>query len=241
MRALPPAATRAWLLGAIVAVALGAGTLQAGAQDTSGGGPDDVRVIDTSGVRLEPCEPVDVSGRFVSGGCSGTYYSSEMTISVRTAFGELPFGECSLTARVHVATDGRIWFDRLRIGGASPCNDVWPCGLADAVGRDGTLPRPTPLERARPWTGRVWRMEAEDLYTARVDMCVDTCAGRYAGAVEIEMDREDRDWILRAKRSGVGTTGFQLDGEWTIEQDAADLDGRFYVYQASEVPESVDD
>ena len=178
------------------------------------GGPG-FEVMDTGGATPAPCGAVDTSGPFIRGGCSSQAHEFTTRLFIRTAFGAIPFGRCTINWNMHVDRTGRVWIDKVRIGGGSPCNDIRAC-IPDAV--SGRIAKPTddwPLSRAFPWRGRI--NDDDDGFAVRVDVCLDTCVGRYAGELDFGLGGGEGDWALKAVAAGVGDQSLQIDGEWDLD------------------------
>lgn len=164
------------------------------------------------------CPPVDTAGRFVAGGCRAEASSLFVDMTMRTAVGVLPFAnDCGFSFALHVDRDGGTWIDDIRIGGGvgNPCNDVRPCAPA---ARTAQLKTPMDYQDPAdftPWRGRLLERGAGRLVN-RVQLCVDTCAGRWDGTIDLGVEREDGEWRIVADRAAVGNVGLALDGEWSL-------------------------
>lgn len=218
-------ATIALLLSAAIVVG-SAGVREEGARSSTVA-PAPVEVLDTSGPGRAPCGPVDTSGPFVAGGCPARANSLRVGLEIRTAFGALPFGECGVDFDLTFSRDGRIWFDDLRIGGPAPCSDVWPCTTArvlTAIGRrEGRRLKPPPRRSTPPWQGRL-EVARDGGFDGSVRLCIDTCAGRYAGEVGFRLVMGDAGWIIRLRSAGAGTSGLEVSGDLDLLAPPTDFD-----------------
>lgn len=180
-------------------------------------------VLTTSGAAPRPCPSVHERSGFVAGGCRATGYAFQAGLTIRTAFGAMPFGQCVISFDFVLDRGGRIRMDRLRIGGGSPCNDAVPCAPASVLRplRPGDS---VPLAARTPWKGRIVTA-AENRYGGYVDLCIDTCAGQYRGRTRVALVRGGDAWSLRASAAGVGVTALELDGNWTLRDAAFDIEG----------------
>jgi hypothetical protein len=170
---------------------------------------DGVRVERTGG---GPCPPVAAPRKgLVRGGCSAkgsaSFFDSKM--SVRTMFGSMPFGDCGMDGRFTLAADGRLWVDRVVLGGPPPCADVRPCAPREALAKRKGGVGPAPPELVPAWRGRV-SPDTSAGARVRLAVCIETCLGRYAGTVEGRLSPTAGGSRMTI-RSGVGTTGWRLD------------------------------
>ncbi len=169
------------------------------------------------GSPLTGCGAVDTSGRFVRGGCSAAAYTYRSNVTVRTAFGSIPFGACTIAFDVSIDGQGRMWLDNLRIGGLSPCNDMRPCAPPEVLAKMDDPYDAIPLDKAPPWTGKL-RAAGDGNFTSAIEVCVDTCIGRYEGKVNVSLvDIAGPSWRMVMKNAGIGETGFAIDGKWEVE------------------------
>jgi hypothetical protein len=176
----------------------------------------DVRVFDSSADDAAPCPPVDESGPLVRGGCRSRGYEYDTSFSVRTPFGAMRFGDCTIAFELTVARDGRIWLDRITIGGASPCNDVRPCApKADLAALKDPYDM-FPPSHGFPWRGRIVAGSG-DRYDGWIDACLVSCLGRFRGRMPIDLVRELGEWAIRARASGLGTDGMSLTADWQLD------------------------
>ena len=122
-------------------------------------------------------------------------------LTIGTAFGRFEFGECQLSYRLLVDENGRAWTNSVELSGAgnvnNGCADVQPCEL-----EQGSV---------LPWRGRVSATQA-GRFVHRMDVCLDTCIGFYAGTLSMTLARDERGWRAVASHAGVGASGLTLDG-----------------------------
>ncbi len=174
-----------------------------------------VKVVDVTGSKVAACGEVDTAGPFVTGGCVVTAHDFTTDVSVRTPLGEMPFGTCSFTFDLHVAGDGEIWVERIGIGGASPCNDLQPCAPAKVLARQDSPTDRTPPAQVTPWRGQL-EAGANGRPVAAIDMCFDSCLGRYRGPTRLTLTQDGGDQALAARKAGVGVTGLALTADYAL-------------------------
>ncbi len=159
----------------------------------------------------QPCPRVErVGGGQVKGGCIVRVIQDPIVyMSVLSMVGVAPFAPCGFRFEMRVDARGRFAIDDARITGISPCNDVRPC-----FGES--------YEDTVPWRGRLERGDGGSL-VARIGMCLDTCMGRFSGPVELGLKRQAEGWRMTADRATVGTSGWELDGEWKVDAHGVDF------------------
>lgn len=186
---------------------------------TAGQAPEarGVRVLDTGGSKPVPCPPVDAKAEpYVKGGCRANAYDFSMVLSVRTLFGAVHFGDCTTSFATTIAADGRFWLDDLKIGGASPCNDVWACASPAVIAMRKKRTDAPPRGKVPPWRGRL-KTADDGSFRGSLGFCIDTCLGRYEGAVDVRLvELGDGDRKLVASSEGVGTGSLEVDAEWDM-------------------------
>lgn len=208
---------------AAIALSLAAAALVDRPSTSADAAVQGVRVLDTSGSTPMPCKAVDVaSGPFVTGGCPAGAYDFSVALSIRTVFGAMEFGECTTNFDVTLAADGRLWLDRLLIGGTPPCNDAWPCSPPSVIALRKKQSDSPPRDKVPPWRGRLVSGD-EDSFDGSVRFCIDTCVGRYGGDIDIRLVRHDGGWQMRASSAGVGAGSLEVDADWDLD-DPADFD-----------------
>lgn len=195
-----------------------------------------ITAYDTHADEKARCPEVVTTGRYITGGCRATGTSGQVNLRTRTVFGALPFAyDCSVTFDLTLAADGRAWLDRLLIGGGGGgvCNDVRPCepNALTKSPDDKRYARKASVATADsptdfvPWHGQIRRAGA-GRYVGRFSVCVDTCAGRYDGALELTLLRERTGWLVRADDAPVGATGLTFTGQWPLTSAQFDLESR---------------
>lgn len=160
-----------------------------------------VAVADGTG---SPCFPLfDDDYPDVSGGCA-LGAAGRVTLTIGTAFGHFEFGRCELSYRVLIDDSGRSWTDSVDLSGPdnvnNGCTDVDACENADG----------DPL----PWRGRV-SATPDGRVVHRMNACLDTCIGFYAGPLTIGISK-DRGWRALAERAAVGDSGLRFDGRLAL-------------------------
>jgi hypothetical protein len=125
------------------------------------------------------------------------------------------FGDCTVGFDLSIRADGHAIADRVTIGGRSPCNDIRPC-VPDALLRRRPYPGlGFPLTAALPWPGRL-APSSGNRFRGWIDACFDTCIGRYAGRLPVDLKRVGGEWALIARKAGVGDGVLQIDVQWEM-------------------------
>lgn len=158
-----------------------------------------------------PCLPLFAEDYpLIVGGCELSALAPRIRLTIGTAFGHFEFGECELKYRVMVDESGRAWTNAVEFNGAgninNGCADVQPCELEKGL--------------ALPWRGRVSATPA-GRFVHRMNVCLDTCIGFYAGTLSMTLERGERGWRAVATNEGVGNSGLRLDG--TVDLDTYGL------------------
>jgi hypothetical protein len=126
-----------------------------------------------------------------------------------TMFGDAPFATCDLSFRMRVTPSGDVTIDRIGVRNIpnrdSPCNDIRACWER----RDVDLGRVSPTV---PWKGTL--RDPDGKPSAHLELCFDTCAGRFEGRVSFDVRRDRRGWRMQTTDDALGTTGLELSGEW---------------------------
>lgn len=137
----------------------------------------------------------------VVGGCVFEA-SGEAELLVVSAVAEFVFSDCEVSFTMRVDSRGGLVVNDVAMRGVPPCNDANACFDADGV--------------VKPWGGRLVATAAGAL-VARVDMCLDTCIGRFAGpfTARLRRDRGGRWWLDSPGRP-VGMSGWRFDGGWLL-------------------------
>ncbi len=161
--------------------------------------------------RARPCPDVAMDAEdypIVSGGCVLELSPSEVSMSVWSPFGVIPYGDCELSFDLHLDSSGRAWVADFLVGGRQPCVDTVPCV---ATGH-----------RTIPWAASI--EPAGDGLRLRVDdVCLDTCMGRFEGRWDIAMSAAPRGWRLRFD-SMLGTSGWRTVGTVASHDDPIDIE-----------------
>lgn len=159
-----------------------------------------VAVADGAGSRCFPIFEDDYPE--VVGGCELYALAPQMELAVETPFGRARLGACELTYHVMVDGGGRSWTDTVALGGADGAGNG--CWDARGCGTSGPL----------PWRGRV-AATADGRFIHRMDACLSTRLGFYAGPLTVELSEESDGWRAMAPDATVGASGLRLEG--TIE------------------------
>jgi hypothetical protein len=158
------------------------------------------------------CTSISLKDLEAHGGCKLTASSKRITFAVLTALGDNALARCEVMFSLFISGDGRLAVDDLAIGARNPfldgaCGDILPCR------RDTQLLTP---EQKVPWGGRLVTGKNGSV-VAHIDACFDTCVGRMKGRTELPLSRSARGALrLRAARSPVGLSGFEMDGTWEL-------------------------
>lgn len=178
-----------------------------------------VAVFERRGAGAPSCGRVTNDGRFVAGRCGGTAYAFDSMLRVRTPLGSFDFGSCITNIDFTIGGDGRIWMDKIGVGGRSPCFDVRPCAPPEVLAKLEKPADGVPLAKAYPWKGRVTGTSS-DRFDGHLDVCFDTCIGRYEGRIPIDLEHVDGKWHMRARDAGIGKSGLEIDVDWAIDSSA---------------------
>ncbi|MEX1141498.1 MAG: hypothetical protein WEB79_04220 [Thermoleophilaceae bacterium] len=165
-----------------------------------------VSVADTGGGKARPCpavRPGAKPGTF-AGGCMATAAGSGVLLTVNTLAGRMLFARCDVTYTMRVDRHGRTALVGLRFSGDPVCADARTCFEGARV----STPR-----------GRI-AAAAEGRLLHVVELCLDTCIGRFAGEMRTALTPDGAGWREEARHSLVGTSGWEIDGSWRLEGDA---------------------
>jgi hypothetical protein len=170
---------------------------------------DAVTVQDlTRGSKPAPCAELSTkSYPLIEGGCV-LYGVSAIDITVRTMFGPLRFGRCQIAINLLVGPTGATWLQGFSSDSAGACGDMLPCREKASAEKIG-------LANKLPWKGQIVR--GPDGFKSELDVCLDTCMGRFEGRTAFDLLRERGDWTMRAKDSVAGVSGLELDGQWDFD------------------------
>jgi len=168
-----------------------------------------VRAADEAGRPLCPDTALDERG-LVVGGCEMELATDQIDLSVWGPFGVLPYGDCDVFLRLLVDGSGRAWVTDLEVDGWNPCPDTVACR-----GRD--------MENV-PWAATIEPDDAGRALLRIVNVCLDTCIGRFRGDWDMEMTPTIRGWRLRFV-SMIGDSGFKADGSLTSRGNSIAIAG----------------
>lgn len=200
-------------LGALTVI-LGLALLTPGSLESatdSGAAPSETAVIarDGSGSEAKPCPPVRrPEPDLVEGGCVLRVDTRGVAIAINSVVGKLSLSSCLLKYVMRVDASGRTVLHEMVIDGPSPCNDVRPC-YDD--------------EYLYPLDGRIVLAGDGELINV-VDMCLDTCLGRFEGPLELLLRGGGTEWRAKADRALVGVSGWEFDGSWALRTDGLDVE-----------------
>lgn len=205
---------RAIIATAIAALASAALAGPAAAQDGA------VSAWDLTGPKPVACtEPSADSYPLIRGGCN-VYGTAPIDITVRTMFGPLHFGRCQVSVNALIGPTGRAWLQSFAPDGAGACGDMLAC-------REKATPEKIAFANKLPWRGEVLQRAGRP--GMELDLCVDTCMGKFEGKVAFDLVDERGDLTLRARDSVAGSSGLELDGEWDLNASIIGDDSRSYV------------
>lgn len=208
----------AWAIVALTAAAALASPTAA--QDGPAAAQDGaIAVQDLTRGEPAPCSELSTASYpLVAGGCI-LYAVEEIDITVRTMFGPMRFGRCRIAINLLVGPSGRTWLQGFDSESAGACGDLLPC-------REKSTPEEIIGANKLPWKGRIVRGSAG--VGTELDVCLDTCLGRFEGRTAFDLLDERGDWTLRAKNSTVGVSGLELDGRWDLDVAIVGEDTRAY-------------
>lgn len=155
----------------------------------------------------------------IEGGCL-LYAVGDIDITVQTMFGPLRFGRCHIGINLLVDAKGAAWLHGFSSDSKGACGDLLPCrekASAEEILQADKL----------PWKGRIVRNG--DGFQSELDLCLDTCMGRFEGRTVFDLLEERGDWTMRAKDSVAGVSGLELDGDWDFDAALAGEQSRAYI------------
>ncbi|HYI99587.1 MAG TPA: hypothetical protein VEX36_07935 [Thermoleophilaceae bacterium] len=186
-------------------VALGAAAWVAGpapAQDAQ------IAALDlTRGKPVRCAELSTKSYPLIQGGCV-LYASGKIDITVRTMFGPVRFGRCNIAINLLVGPTGSTWLQGFTSDSAGACGDMLPC-------REKASAKNIALADKLPWKGKIVQGPAGP--QSELDLCLDTCMGRFEGRTTFDLVEQRGDRVMRATDSVAGVSGLELDGEWDFD------------------------
>lgn len=176
---------------------------------------DDLAVWDLTGGKRFECPPVtriDTEGdAAVDGGCAFGVTSKAAPLIVSTLFGDQRLATCRGLFRFHVLPPRQVVFDHVLFGGPGACRSTSRC----RHGETGLT---------YPWQGeRLARPDGES--AIRVDLCVNTPAGRIRGLQMLELEDRGGDARLRPYDHPAGASSVRLLGSWDVRPDRLRLGG----------------
>jgi hypothetical protein len=170
----------------------------------------DVTVWDSSKSAAAKCPEIDDSNpRKAKGGCvARAKTGSPIQVLVRSMVGDLVFGKCVYPHALRIDAAGRTALDIGKVDGPRPCNDIRPCWSKE----------PTPFDNQPflTWNGQL-RTDANGVLHNDVDVCLETCMGRFTGTVDMRMERTADRARATISNELLGMTGMELDGYWNVE------------------------
>jgi hypothetical protein len=155
------------------------------------------------------CDPLDISGGDVTGGCPLTA-SGSVRMFVINIFGDRLYADCRLIYTIYARSNNQVLLTSasvLRGSGrmSGTCGDIQTC--PNGHGRNGG-----------PWTGRLTPDSNRGVELKLSTMCFDTCLGRFEGPIRFSLFETDMGRLrLRAARSPLGTSGLTITGNWSLE------------------------
>jgi hypothetical protein len=140
----------------------------------------------------------------LAGGCAFEA-RGKMDIRLLTAVSDLPVSSCLVLFTMRIDGRGEVGVDELEAQGPTPCNDIRPC-----LRPNGFPP---------PMRGRL--LTADDGGARlELDMCLDTCLGRFAAPFETSVEPAARGhWKLVPddRRVTLGDSGWRFEGDgWEL-------------------------
>jgi hypothetical protein len=170
----------------------------------------EVRAWDLTRAGGKPARCAELSTEsypLIGGGCV-LYAVSGIDITVRTMFGPMRFGRCRIAINLLVGPTGRTWLQGFDSDSGGACGDMLPC-------REKASAEKIFQADKFPWKGRI--VQGADGLQSELDLCLDTCMGRFEGKTVFDLLEERGDWTMRARDSVAGVSGLELDGEWDFD------------------------
>lgn len=180
-----------------------------------------VRVQHRSGSNaVSPCPPLEKlppphdpdwspwgkKHRRYAGGCV-LRARGESEMRYLSAVQDMRFARCEVRFQIRLDARGTAVIDRLVAYGGSPCNDIYGC-------YDNGPPR--------VWRGHL-AMTGGTRIRLYVDVCLDTCIGRFAGSMTLRLSPVAPGvWRVDGTNARVGTSGWRFTaGSWTLRSRPA--------------------
>lgn len=201
---------------ALAAMAI-ASTASAGSAAAQG---DSVTALNLTTGKAIPCDELSASSYpVIRGGCN-VYGTAPIDITVRTMFGPLRFGRCEVSVNFLIGPTGRTWLQSFESGSGGACGDMLPC-------REKAPAAEIASANKLPWKGTITPSSGRP--RVELDLCLDTCMGKFEGNVPFTLIQERGDLTLRARNSVAGVSGLELDGQWDLNASIIGPDTRAYV------------
>lgn len=176
----------------------------------------DVTVRNGSGDKASECPAIDDSNpRKAKGGCiAKARTGSPIQVLVRSMVGNLVFGHCVYPHVLRIDGMGRTALDIGKVDGPRPCNDIRPCWSRE----------PTPFDNQPflTWKGQL-RIDADGALHNDVEVCLETCMGRFMGTVDMHIQRTGDRARATLSNELLGMTGVDLDGHWNVDLDGIEI------------------
>ena len=154
-----------------------------------------------------PCDELTAESHpLIRGGCN-VYGTAPIDITVRTMFGPLRFGRCRVSVNLLIGPTGRTWLQSFESNSAGACGDMLPCREKAPAAEIASADK-------LPWEGRI--VQGPDGPRSVLELCLDTCMGKFEGRVPFDLIEKRGDLTMRARDSVAGNSGFELDGEWDL-------------------------
>lgn len=183
---------------------------------------DDVAARDLSRGKSLRCPDLTTSAYpLIQGGCIVLAAPTRIDLTVQTMFGPLRFARCSMAFNLHIGADGRVWQQGMSIDGSGACGDILPC-------REKAPAEKIHLAAKLPWKGQI-RRASDGRLQGNLELCFDTCLGRFEGKTAFDLLKERGDWTLRAAESVAGSSGFELEGKWELDAASVGTDSAAYI------------
>jgi hypothetical protein len=166
--------------------------------------------------RLAPCHELKVRGLGVHGGCEILVDRKPMRMPVASLLGHYRFARCGLQSSMRIGPTGAIAMYDVSLSpppngvGGIACGDIGACRRSFKGG--GNASWNTKL----PWIGQM-TSATDNRIRAHIDMCLDSCLGRFQGRTHIDFTRDTTGgWRMSARAAPIGTSGMTLTGRWTL-------------------------
>jgi hypothetical protein len=131
-----------------------------------------------------------------------------MRLRLASVVGDMRFAQCEIRFIVRLDDSGVVVVEQLQALGSTPCDDVYACHRADGL--------------LLPMKGHVERGD-DNHPVLSLNMCVDTCLGRFAGATTMDLTRHAHGWRLTTRdgRAAFGASGWRFEGDgWNLRSES---------------------